>query len=92
MDEELKNTLNKGNGIALICSLVECPNCHNDIWVASGQHCGFDAVLEGNVKADCYKCLTTININLSDPTIQKDFKFMTISDLLDIQFENQKQK
>jgi len=85
MDEELKKALNKGNGIALICSLVECPNCHNDIWVEVGQHCGFDAVLEGNINIDCYKCLTTINLDLFNISIQKDFKYMTSSDLLDIQ-------
>jgi hypothetical protein len=92
MDEELKNALNNGNGIALICCLIECPNCHNDIWVEAGQHCGFDAVLEGIVKTDCYKCLTSINLNLFNLSTQKDVKFMTISDFIDIQFKNSKQK
>lgn len=82
--EDLKNALTAGNGIALICNLVECPVCRNDIWVEVGQHCGFDAVLDGVVTTECYKCISQIKIVCSDVSITKDVKFMTISEFVDI--------
>jgi hypothetical protein len=92
MDNELKDVLNKGNGIALICYIIECPNCHNNILIDGGYHCGFDAVLEGYVSTDCYKCLTTINVDTSNHAIVKGMKFMTISEFTEYQLKNSKQK
>lgn len=64
MDQELQDALNKGGGIALICELVECPNCNNDIWIDIGHSCGFDAVLEDRYTNDCYKCFNSFNLNV----------------------------
>ena len=89
-NEELNNALNKGGGIAQICCLVECPNCHDDIWINIGHHCGFDAVIDSVDTTDCYKCLNTVKFDSDIVLIQKGIKFMTISELHDIQFKNLK--
>lgn len=78
-DNELRNALNRGKGLALICALIECPHCNQDIWVNIGQHCGMDAVLDGCVNCDCYKCCHPIKLVL-DFITQKEYSFMTIEE------------
>jgi hypothetical protein len=85
-DNELRDTLNMANGIALICSLIECPNCKKDIWVTIGQHCGFDGVLDYKVESDCYQCCESFSVIL-DNEKQKEHKFMTIEQMTEIEFE-----
>lgn len=80
MSDKLDNNLKNDNlGIQLICCLVECPDCHNDILVEIGYHCGLDAMLESIVTFGCYKCHNQIKIDINTSII-KDVKYMTISD------------
>lgn len=37
IDKDLNDVLKRGNGIALIVSMVECPECAKDIWVEMGR-------------------------------------------------------
>jgi hypothetical protein len=83
-DKELENALNEGNGIALITVYVKCPNCREDIWISVGHHCGYDALLEGNVETECYKCLKNISVDTSDMSVFKNTKFMTHEQLHNI--------
>lgn len=85
--EELTDVLKRGNGIALICVLVECPNCNKNIWVEIGQHCGYDGVLDCKIETDCYECCKPIKM-FTDLKTEKFFKFMTISELVKLQSDN----
>ena len=84
--KDLQAVLRKGNGIALVCVLVECPSCSKDIWVEIGQHCGSDASLDNHAKTDCYECCKPIEI--FGDTNQKDYSFMTISDYVKLTSDN----
>jgi hypothetical protein len=79
-ETNLQDVLNKGKGIALICYLIECPNCNKDIWVEIGHHCGFDAVLKEHIKTECYKCFNNIDVYFDKDIKIKDMIFMTIED------------
>ena len=82
---KLKDILNKGNGIALICALVTCPHCNKDIWVNIGHHCGYDGVIDSWVKTDCYKCSQSIN-EIIDMSRYKDMTLMTVSEYTEIEY------
>ena len=77
---ELIDVLNRGEGIAIICALIRCPNCNKHIWVEHGYHCGYDAVLESYLKDEmCYKCYQSFNFDL-DIFIPRQIKFMTVTE------------
>ncbi len=78
-DNELRDALNRGQGLALICALIDCPNCNKEIWVSIGQHCGMDANLDGCVNTNCYECCEEFKVVL-DFVTQKDYRFMTIEE------------
>ena len=77
IDKDLKSVLNRGEGIALIVSMVECPECKKDIWVEHGSHCGFDGNLDYAINTHCYECCEPIKFIIE--TV-KDTGFMTISE------------
>jgi hypothetical protein len=76
---DLNYILNKGNGMALIVSMVECPKCAKDIWLEMGSHCGFDANLDFAIDNYCYECFEPIKC-VFDINDIKDTGFITISD------------
>ena len=79
IDKDLKSVLKRGDGMALIVSMVECPNCNKDIWLEMGSHCGFDGTLDFVVDTHCYECCEPIKVVFEINSI-KDTGFMTISD------------
>jgi len=87
IDKDLKSVLKKGDGIALIVSMVECPNCNKDIWVEMGSHCGFDGNLDFAVDTHCYECCEPIKVVFETSNI-KDTGFMTISESTDFTSNN----
>ena len=75
-ENDLHDVLNEENGIAICCLLISCPNCNKDVWVNIGHHCGYDAVLEGDINTNCYLCDKQINTAV-DFGKAKKAKFMT---------------
>lgn len=86
-DNDLNEALTRGNGIALIVFMVECPKCSKDIWVEIGSHCGYDGILDFNVNTHCYECCELIKVIVEASNI-KDTGFMTIPEFAD--FTNDK--
>ena len=82
IDKDLQAVLNRGEGIALIVSMVECPKCTKDIWVEMGSHCGYDGNLDFAVDTHCYECCEPIKVVFEISNI-KDTGFMTISEFTD---------
>lgn len=82
IDKNLKDVLKRGNGIALIVSMVECPKCSKDIWVEMGSHCGYDGTLDFAVDTYCYECCEPIKAGF-EVSHTKDTRFMTISESSD---------
>ena len=42
------------------CILIECPHCHNDVWIKIGMNGGWDVFFEGYQEKICYECLGEI--------------------------------
>ena len=80
INKDLQAVLNRGEGIVLIVSMVECPKCNKDIWVENGSHCGYDGNLDYVVDTHCYECCQPIKFMIE--TV-KDTGFMTISESTD---------
>jgi hypothetical protein len=78
----LKRALNlsKGKG-ALICVLIECPYCKNDIWVECGHHTGDGGTQDNFVKDNCYECCSFFKLHIQGK--EKDTAFFTISEYTD---------
>lgn len=73
-------SLSKGTG-ALICVLIECPICKNDIWVECGHHSGDGGTQDNFVKDDCYECCGSVKLHIQGK--EKDVAFFTISEYTD---------
>jgi hypothetical protein len=86
MSGDLQDVLNRGGGIAYICTLTQCTSCSEWLWIYDGYSCGFDAVLESSFKGFCYKCFNELKLNFNQANFKwKEFKYMTSSEYHELQ-------
>lgn len=76
----------KRRGMALICAMVNCPNCNENIWIEVGSHSGFSGTLYDDSKDMCYECLKEYEIAF-DSSKHKDAAFFNIDEFNEFRYK-----